>query len=233
MTRSRRPEVQAEIDLVLTRSPAQWLVDAGQLKAETLVYLARELLAKGEDRLMGKLVLDHIYKRVTPIAAGNCHGLSEAQTEEVIEKVLYLVNRELLWPKELVPLPYLEISFGHFVKRKTLNKARDARRQPNTVSLDEESVDHVPPIDPQEFERTKRELSMRLDIKMAIEKVLPRMKEEIRVAFEYWYYHDIPIQAKRPGEKSIEKLVARDKRTVHNWLKKVFAALEAELGEIS
>jgi len=59
------------------------------------------------------------------------------------------------------------------------------------------------------------------------------MKPEIRVAFEYWYYRDIPIEAKRPGAISIERLVTRDKRTVYNWLNTVFAALKAELGESS
>lgn len=230
MTRTRRPEVQAEVDVALTQSTAQWLSSAATLKTETLVFLSRILIQRGEDTAFGKLVLDHIHKRAAGIASRNCRGLSETDTQEVIEKVLYLITDELLSPASS-SLHYLEISFGSFVKRKTLNFARDARRRSSrTDSLDDERQSLQPAGDSQQFEREKREFSARMEIKMALGKVLPRMKDEIRVAFEYWYFHDMPIETKKPGQLSIEKLVARDKRTVYSWLKKVFEAIEAELG---
>jgi hypothetical protein len=232
VTRSRRPEVQAEIDLTLTQPQTQWLDAATGLKTETLARLAREFRDRGENVLLGKLMVD-IHKRALPIALRNCRGLSPANTQDVIDKVLHLVNLEFLWQKSDA-IPYLEISFGSYVKRKTLNASRDARKRCSTiVSLDDETVDSMPPLDPQEFERKRREYARRLDVRRALDKVLPRMKPEIRVAFEYWYHHDVPIETKKPGAISIEKLVARNKRTVYNWLNTVFAALRAELGESS
>ena len=231
VTRSRRPTVQAEIDLVLAQPPTQWLEAAPRLKAETLASLARELLVRGEDRILGSLVVDHIDKRATPIAARNCRGLSPDNTQEVIESLHALIHRELLYPKA-DGIHYMEISFGSFVKRKTLNLARDARKRcAHIVSLDDQTADATRPMDPQEFERQKREFSRRQYLKIAIDRVLPSMPKEIRVAFEFWFYHDIPIETKKPGAQSIERLVARDKRTVHLWLRKVFAALATELGE--
>lgn len=230
MNRTRRPEVQAEIDFALTQPMELWLSSAATLKTETLVFLARALIQRGEDRAFGELVLNHIHKRATGIASRNCRGLSETDTQEIIEKVLNLITDEFLSPAAGL-LHYLEISFGSFVKRKTLNFVRDARRRSvRTYSLDDESKDLEPAGDPQQIEIEKREFLTRIEIKMALDKVLPRMKDEIRVAFEYWYYHDLPIETKKPGELSIEKLVARDKRTVYNWLKRVFDALKAEIG---
>lgn len=231
MKRERRPEVEAELGDAMRLSPAQWAHVAPRLRAETIAALARKAKARDLPAIFGSLVLQHLHRRAIPIAAHNARGLSPQDTQEVVEKTLHLITESLLNPDSEVH--YLEISFGSFVKRKAINFARDARRRgagAEHLSLsDEEST--TMGRDPQELEREKRELFRQIDVRLALERVWPMFSDEMRAAFHYWYFDDLPIEAKDPEALSISKLAARDKRTVYLWLRKMFNELKKQLGE--
>lgn len=231
MKRERRPEVEAELGDAIGLSPAQWVHAAPRLHAETIAALARKAKARDLPAIFGSLVLQHLHRRAIPIAAHNARGLSPQDTQEVIEKTLHLITESVLRPES--EIHYLEISFGSFVKRKTINFARDARRRGAGVENLSLSEEEAPDLgrDPQELQREKRELFRNIDVRLALEKVLPMFSDEMRAAFNYWYFEDLPIEAKDPEALSISKLAARDKRTVYLWLRKIFNELRQQLGE--
>ncbi|HWQ38350.1 MAG TPA: hypothetical protein VNM24_07015 [Burkholderiales bacterium] len=231
MKRQRRPEVEAELREAIRLSPSQWVDAAHRLRAETIGALAREAKVQGRPEIFGSLILQHLHRRAIPIAAHNARGLSSPEAQEVVEKTLHLITESLLCPTQ--DIHYIEISFGSFVKRKAINFARDARRRgagTENVLLSEEEDPRLG-IDPQELERERWELFRTIDVRLALDKTLPKFSDEMRSAFNYWYFDGLPIETNDPEVLSISKLARRDKRTIYLWFRKIFNELRQELGE--
>ncbi len=226
----RRPEVVVELSAAGDVPVDDWVDQAHQWKKETLCTLARRLLAWGYDDLFQQLVDQQIYPRAIKIANSKCMGLAEIDAQEVVDRTLHAINEDLIHA-DLSRLRYCEISFGHFVSRRALTAAARLRKLRAKEVVVGEDLDEVPISNAQAMLEMKRAMELSENLRMALQKVLPTLKDEQRVAFEYWYSDGYPIESSDPDVISIEKLVHRNKRTVHYWFEKIFAALKAEIGE--
>lgn len=231
MVLRRRPEVEEDLELARRQAVAAWPALASSLRPETIATLARCALAEGNGKVCSELVLEHLHLRAVGIAINNSKGLAQVESQEVVEKVLHLITETVLTTKE--PIHYLEVSFGSFVKRKTLNFARDARRRgaaAETLELNDSEV-REPILDTNAAEADLKKAFLQSDIRLALGKVLPRFPEPVQAAFRYWFEDDLPIETVDPAEISIARLLGRDKRTVYLWLRKVFDGVKKEIGE--
>lgn len=229
--RARRPEVEAELQSAQLEAIERWPALAGSLRAETVASLTRIALGQGNSKVCAELVLKHLHRRAAGIAVNNSRGLAPQESQEIVEKVLHLITETLLSTKE--PIHYMEISFGSFVKRKTFNFTRDARRRDAGAEMlpidDSKHLD--PTFDKEQSEGALRSAFRSMEIRLTIERVLSRFPDTVRAAFHYWYVEDLPIEATDPVTMSIAKLTGRDKRTIYLWLRRIFDAMKEEIGE--
>lgn len=144
----RYPDVEQEIQKVLTQPPDKWPALLGELKSEALVYLIRYHRDQA-----GTKVLGHLYNALADRAIGvirnYAKGFDQVTTETIGEDVLSEVMFDVFkidTPAQL----FLECNFYTALKRRTLNETvhyagrRDkAKRHAEEQAPDDDAdIDH-------------------------------------------------------------------------------------------
>jgi DNA-directed RNA polymerase specialized sigma24 family protein len=223
----RRPEVEEQLgyacslksDELFAAFPAKSRDEKGYLFDETLVYMVRDALEKG-DRADYEALYGALYERIWKILRHfryrfNKNG-EQGQFEEFAQQVSVMITIKLL-DIESDAADYAQVNFGDFVvsaaRTELKSVYRTASRQTDDSAFWEEGED-------QPASRVERIEDLRTghDKLYELRDVLMKIPEPKRTAVvlvgEGW-----PIESIDPNEPTVSRLLGVTPRTIRNWLK--------------
>jgi len=222
----RYPDVEQEIQKVLTQPPDDWPGLLGELKSETLVYLVRYHHPE-----MGPKVLGHVCNalsaRALKIIRNNAKGFDPVTTEMIAEDVQSRMMIDAFKTDTATQL-FLECNFHVSIERRTLNETAHytGRREKAKRHAEEQSPEDELDIDHHDGFQDLVATHTRAALAKALEAVKdPRHREALVLRYAKGW----PIRGKKlPTLCSHFGVTSRQ---IQNWLKIGKAQARATLGE--
>lgn len=242
----RTDEVQEQIRAALALDPGPMLERArirnhkalGYLREECLIYLIREYLRKGTNRVV-KQLSEILFRRCAKSVNERLRALGPQCVDDAFNDVMKGLY-ERIYDLENDRGDYFQVRFWLALKRLTI---RTFTRYVNRLDRERRREQHA--VNPGAIPGTEGEENGDLDPLDAVEEPtisvaeLPELKEGLgaiknprhRIAFALRYFGRMKTESDDPEEPTISKYFEKTPRTIRNWLKQAEKDLEEWRGE--
>jgi len=238
----RLEAVETEIRRMLSVHQSEWVAAAEDLHNETLVYLICEV-QRGDKGLFGRLIYE-LDKRIVPIVRRWAQDFDTTASEEILWKVEKEILDLLVATEPSRQADYLEVAFGQYVKRRTINAVQ--KYDSSVMGRRAEFLPHPANTDdlnkierPLEFSPDNRAGPQAILLEAEGENLMPELLQKAYDAVEdpadlelaklYWG-EGIPIECSDPNVEDLVHRCGQTRRQIQYRLEKVMKVMRQAIG---